>query len=103
MTEMSHETLQDEAGNPIEAIEFDGERFDSMVVIQDGEYPTDLVIRAKRTDGRLIECAADVNNTQYQGIELVEGMEMPTELELGLQQIGYTVEHAIGDSDDDNG
>jgi hypothetical protein len=97
--EMSHETLQDEAGNPIDGIEFDGGRFDSMAVIQDDDYPTDLLIRAKRNDGLVIECAAEIQETQYQGIELIEGFEIPVEMQLGLQQIGYTVEHPVGDSD----
>ena len=74
--ELTHETLQDADGNPIEGIEFDGSRFDSMVVIQDDDVDVDFIIRAKRNDGNLVECGADVTSNSYQGLTIVEGTEL---------------------------
>ena len=94
--ELTHETLQDTEGNSIEGIEFEGSRFDSMAVIQDSGAPVDFIIRAKRNDGHLIECGADVTPKSYQGITIVEGTELPIEMRLGLEELGYTTEHSIG-------
>jgi len=99
---VEHETLKDGEGNPIEAVGFDGSRFDSMVLIQDDDAVVDFIIRGKRSDGRVVECGANVTKQTYQGISLVEGMELPTEMRTALQQLGYTTVQTVDTEEDDN-
>jgi hypothetical protein len=101
---MKHETLRDGEGNPIEAVGFEGSRFDSMAVIQDKDVDVDFIIRGKRSDGRIVECGANVTQQSYRGISLVEGTVLPTEMRVALQQLGYTtVDTVEGNTDNDDG
>ena len=98
---VKHETLRDGEGNPIEAVGFEGSQFDSMAVIQDKDVDVDFIIRGKRSDGRIVECSANVTQQSYRGISLVEGMELPTEMRVALQQLGYTTVNTVESNTDD--
>jgi hypothetical protein len=98
---VEHETLKDGGGNPIEAVGFDGSRFDSMVLIQDDDAVVDFIIRGKRHDGRVVECGANVTKQTYQGISLVEGTVLPTEMRTALQKLGYTTVQAVDTENED--
>lgn len=102
--ELQHETLRDAEGNPIEAVGFQDCRFDSMVLIQDDDAVVDFIIRGKRVDGRVVECGANVTQQTYQGVSLVEGTVLPTEMRTALQQLGYTTIQSVepnADNEDD--
>ena len=109
--ELQHETLRDAEGNPIAAVGFEGSRFHSMAFILDssanadskGSQPAsqsanngddsadvDVIIRGKRMDGRVIECRGDLTERSYRGITLHDRTELPTEMAVALERLGYT-------------
>lgn len=97
---VEYESYRDEHGTLIDSLEFEDSRFESAAVIHGDDEDDSLLVRAKTTDGDMIESSFHLTERQYRGVVSDEPMSLHEDLREALLKVGLAVEpHNLFDGD----